>query len=155
MEQRTLQRQSLAHSTREPLDDVIRPIGQCGASQRLAHPLGRSIQAVQPREELEVLSGRQLGVQLEVVGEKANLCPERCAGLTRRLIPVTHLTCRRLGQRRQQPEQGRLAGTVRSEQPDDLPGRTGQRDVGQRPPTPVDAGDVRDGDLLEIGCVGK
>ena len=74
-----------------------------GAGQRLDRPLGRTVQSVQPREELEVFAGRQLGIQLEVVREKANLRAERGAGLARRpRSPYRTSPVRRLGERREQ-----------------------------------------------------
>src|SRR5215813_2911605 len=81
--------------------------------------------------EAEVIGHRHSGVRRRVLRDEAD--PRKVVRIARRL-PAEHLD--RAGRRREQPDrqlqQGRLAGTVRSDQADNVPGRNAKRAVHER-----------------------
>ena len=150
VQQRPLQREPLPHAAREPLDQIVRAARQAGPLESGGRARRAVAQTVQPPEELEVLAGGQLAVQLQLVREESQPGAERLTGVAGRPVAVQHLPARRLNQRGEQAEQGRLAGAVRAQQADQLPGVQRHGHPGERAPAAVMAGNVRDRQPVEI-----
>ena len=71
MQQRTLEREPLAHPTGEARHQIVSPIVQARRRERLPDPRWRAGQSVEPREELEVLACREFRIEVEIVAEEA------------------------------------------------------------------------------------
>ena len=150
VQQGAFERQALTHPSREPGDRVVGAIGQAGMGKRADHSLARVVEAVQPREELEVLARGQLRIEIQVVAEQAEAGPEpraRRAGVER---AVVHLPRRRREQRRQNRQQRRLPCPVRPEQAEDRAGAAGETHAGQRAPPAEVPRDVVDHEAIEV-----
>ncbi len=104
------------HSAREGLRQIAGPVGETGPLQR---PVDRLTQLAAPEpvesaEGLEVLAGREIGVESDLLRDKAELVPPAARGQP----PAEHLDLPRIGDRTaaDAPHQGRLAGAVGPEQ---------------------------------------
>ena len=72
MQQGTFEREALAHAAREPRDLLMPAVGQPRAVERGVNA-GAVLDAVQPGEEVEVLPGRQFGIQMQFVRQQTDL----------------------------------------------------------------------------------
>ena len=71
VQQRPLERRAAAACRARTPTPVVGAIGQAGALERRVDG-GRGVEAVQPREELEILPRGQLGIQVQLVREQAD-----------------------------------------------------------------------------------
>ena len=128
MQKRALERKPLAHPTRKTGDVVVSAIGKVRARER--RPDDRlGIEAVQPREEFEVLPGGELGVEVKFVRQEANPFPQFRSGRPGRQVAVTYCSRARRDKRREHANDRGFAGAVRSEKAEDLAARDRQRDL--------------------------
>ena len=135
---------------REAETVIVGAVGEAGRLERRVDAAAR-VEAVQRGEEREVLARRQLGVEVQLVGEQADPAPKR---RRRARAPAARRSERRrcvgADQRGEHADQRRLAGAVRAEQADDLAGAERQRDVRQRAAPAEMARDVGQLDGVEI-----
>ena len=150
VQQRALEGQTLPHAAGENADPVGGAVRESRLRERRLDPVRRSGVAVQAGEEIQVLTGRQFRVDLEIVREIAETAPERRTQLARRALTIENPSARRRDQCGEHPEQRRLAGAVRAEKPDDLarPDREGYAREGAL--TAVVSGNAGDCDAFEV-----
>ncbi len=141
VQQRSLEGQALAHAARKALHGVVAPVGQVGALECRVDSPHHVRNAVQPAVEQEVLRGRQLGIEVEIVTDEADPLPQRRRRVSV-VLAVRDATARRRQQRRGHRQQRGLAGAVGPEQRDDLARLAAQRDAVERPAPAVAARDV-------------
>ena len=77
MYERALEREPLPHATREGRDRLPGAVLQRSARQRGRHHAIDIRDAIEPREERKVFSGRQLGVEIQLVSEDPDPAAQR------------------------------------------------------------------------------
>ncbi len=143
--QRARQRQPLQHAARErPGGRVPLRLAQPHARQQRGRAAGAVGDAVQAREQRDVLGRRQIAVDAGLVPDVADARARRRAAPQHLAAPADLARAGR-HQRRQDAQQRRLAGAVRAQHRRDSPRLEGDVDVGQHPPPAVDLADLRQG----------
>ena len=127
-------RQPLAHPGRELGDALVGAALHPGGGEQRRDPRlgGRAGDPVQPGVEAQVLAAAEVAVEQRLVAEVADP-PAQLPGLARqRAAEHDGLAAARAQQRRQDPQQRRLAGAVGPEHDQRLAGGDGQPDAVQR-----------------------
>ena len=149
MQQRAFEREPLAHAAREPGHFVAAALRQARRFERLRDD-GDRLDAVQPREELQVLARRQLGIEMELVSEQADAAADLGTRLACQPVAVADDAAGRRHQRGQHADDGGLAGAVGTEQPQNVAGVDGERDARNRPAPAEVTRHVGQLDALEV-----
>src|SRR5262249_9306819 len=123
--------QALAHAARVRADAVVGDLLELDPLKRLGDPLlaldGRH--ADETRGVAQIVGGAEMVVEADLIRQVTNaaLHGER---LARRGVPEHPCLARRyVGQTQQHEDGGRLAGPVGTQQPQDFPGRDGERNA--------------------------
>ena len=107
-----------------PDDVVVAAIGEPGrarAPRSTASPASRPYSCA---KNVEVLPGRQLGIEVQLVREQADATAAAPAPSARAVLPpYVTLPARRRDQRGEHADERGLAGAVRAEQTDDFAAR--------------------------------
>jgi hypothetical protein len=111
VQQRALEREPLTHAARERADGFVTAIGQTRRRERFVDRRAR-VEAVELREEAQVLARRQLRIQVQLVREEPDARPQRRAKPPRGRVAVADFAFRRRGKRRQHGDERRFAGPV-------------------------------------------
>ena len=117
------------------------------AAQSGCDPALHRIHSLEARKEAQVLSRRQLRVQLQLVSEQAQARADAGAGIGGRHVPVPDGAARRAEQRRDDREKGGFSGAVRPEEAEDVAACCGEADPGERPPSAEGPRDLGEGHM--------
>jgi hypothetical protein len=150
VQQRALQRQPLAHPARKRRHGIVCARGEIRVLQRVADGTLDVADAIEPREEAEVLGRGQLLIEIEIVAEETDARAEGRARPSRIVIAVADGPAVRRQQRRGNRQQRALPCAVRPKQGDDLPCAHGQRHAGERAAPAEMARDVRESQAGEV-----
>ena len=89
MQQRPFQCQALAHAARETLHRIVAAVAEAGALERRIDTSGDIGQLVQASVEGQVLSGTQLGIEIEVMPDETDALAQ-CRRRPRLVVAVTN-----------------------------------------------------------------
>ena len=81
---RAFEREPLPHAARKARHVVVAAVGQAGRLERRRYDRCARIDAVQPREERQVLARGQLGIEVQLVREQADSTAQRRTGIAAR-----------------------------------------------------------------------
>jgi hypothetical protein len=117
--------QASAHAAREGHHRRAAALPQPDHLEHLAHPAGdeRGVDAVELGVQAQVLLGGEVAVERRVLEDEADVAPDVVALAHDVVAGDARAARRRLGQRAQHVDGGRLPGAVGPEEAEDLPGR--------------------------------
>ena len=131
MQKRALERHPLPHATRKVRQRIVGAVNDAGAFERPIDDF-LPVQPVQPGKEREILARRQLRVQVELVGQQADMPPKLGAQLADGAVTVSHFPAAGRHQRGEHADERGLPGAVRPEQSDDFSGPGSERECRER-----------------------
>src|SRR5690606_19581085 len=137
------EREALLPAARQRARELVLPIGQSESVERPVDIVAPRRELVEPRDEVEVLPDREVLVEREALRHVADLALDQ-VGLGPDIV-AEHLAAAGIGaeQAADHPDRGRLAGTVRAEEADDLAALYAEVDMVDDHPTVEALGQAR------------